>query len=69
MEVEISHVEFQEEHDRILVTVSYGEEQPDETWNRATAAVFIPWFDSYEEIKRVALEKAKEFLLHAASDR
>lgn len=67
MEIELSKVWFQEEEQRIVVTVSYGEEQPNGVWNRAQASVFLDWIDSYAEIKRQALEKAKTFLMHAAS--
>lgn len=67
MEIEIFRVEYQEEYKRILVTVSYGEEQPDGCWNRARAEIFIDWIDSYAELKARALEKAQAFLLHVAS--
>ncbi|HEU4712021.1 MAG TPA: hypothetical protein VFS76_10675 [Pyrinomonadaceae bacterium] len=69
MEITISHVEYQEPEKRILVTVSYGEQQPNGTWHRAKVAVFIDWADSYEEIKRQATEKAKAFLSQIVSDR
>jgi hypothetical protein len=69
MDMYLSNVEFDEKSKRVLVTVSYGEQQPDATWDRAKASVFIPWADSYEEIKRAAFEKAKAFLLRAASVR
>lgn len=69
MEIKLSNVEYQEEEKRISVTVSYGEQQPNGTWNRAKAAVFIDWADSYEEVKRLAFEKAKAFLSHVVSGR
>jgi uncharacterized protein with ATP-grasp and redox domains len=67
MEPTISNVEYQEEYKRILVTVSYAEQQPDETWQRAKVTIFIEWTDSYEEIKRRATEKAKAFLSQIVS--
>jgi hypothetical protein len=69
MDITISNVEYQESEKRILVTVAYGEQQPSGVWHRAKVSIFIDWADSYEEIKRQALEKAKAFLLHCASDR
>lgn len=67
MKIELSKVWHQEEERRIVTTVVYSEEQPDGTWNSLKLDVFIPWTDSYAEMKRQALEKAKEFLAHCAS--
>jgi uncharacterized protein with ATP-grasp and redox domains len=67
MDTTISNVEYQESEKRILVTVSYGEQQPNGTWHRAKVAIFIDWTDSYEEIKRKATEKAKAFLSQIVS--
>jgi hypothetical protein len=67
MESIISNVEYQEPDRRILVTVSYGEQQPGGTWHRAKVTVFIDWTDTYEEIKRQATEKAKAFLSQIVS--
>jgi hypothetical protein len=69
MDVELAKVWFQEEQKRVLATVSYREQQPSGAWNSATVEIFLDWIDSHAEIKRQAFEKAKAFLLHAASDR
>jgi hypothetical protein len=68
MDTELLHVEFQEKEKRILVTVSYRE-RVGEVWNSANASVFIDWTDSYTEMKRLALEKAKAFLQRVVSAR
>lgn len=68
MDVELSKVEFQEDYKRIFVTVTYTEEVG-EVNHSARVGVFIDWTDSYAEIKPLALEKARAFLLLAASDR
>ena len=67
MDTTISNVEYQEPEKRILVTVSYGEVQRNGTWHRAKVSVFIDWTDSYEEIKRQAIEKSKAFLSQIVS--
>lgn len=67
MEIEISKVWYQEEQKRVMVTVTYSEEQPSEVTFSANVTIFIDWTDSYAEIKRQALEKAKAFLLLASS--
>lgn len=69
MEIELEKVWFQEEEKRIVATVSYAEEQPSGVVNSARVEIFLDWIDSHAEIKRQAFEKAKAFLLHAASDR
>ena len=68
MKVKLRHVEYQEKEKRILATISFSE-KGDDTWESAQIAVFIPWTDSYEEIKRLSIEKAKAFALRAASAR
>lgn len=69
MEIEIFKVWFQEENKRILVDVAFREEQPSGVVHSAMVTIFLDWTDSYAEIKRQALEKAKAFLLLAASSR
>lgn len=69
MDIELTKIWFQEEEKRVLATVSYREQQPSGVWNSAKVEVFLDWIDSHAEIKRQALEKAKAFLLHAASGR
>jgi hypothetical protein len=68
MDVELREVEYQEERHRIVATVAYGEEQPDGSWNRAEASIFLDWTDSYEELKRNALAATKDFLARAAAE-
>ena len=69
MDIKLAKVWFQEEEHRILATVRFSEQQPSGAVNSATTEVFLDWIDSYDEIKRQAIERAKAFLLHAASDR
>jgi hypothetical protein len=67
MEIEILKVWYQESGYRIVVTVLYKQQQRSGAWNRIEVSIFLDWIDSYAEFKRQALEKAKAFLLHAAS--
>ena len=67
MEIELFGVEYQEEERRIVATISYREQQPSGVWHSARVSIFLDWIDSYEEIKRQAMEKSKAFLMHATS--
>lgn len=68
MNVIITSIDFEEDDHRIMVSVNYSEEV-EEIYQSATVIVSLDWIDSYDEIKRQALDKAKTFLSHAASAR
>lgn len=66
MDISISKISFQEQEKRVFVTVSFNEKQASGTTHSANASVFLDWVDSYAELKRQAIDKAKGFLSRCA---
>lgn len=64
MEINVSKVHYDEDNKRIRVHVYYSE-QLGNVFESAEVTVFIDAVDSYAEMKRLGLERAKAFLSRA----
>ena len=61
MEFEVTNLWLQNEESRIVAKVRFRDEV-NTPHNSATIEIFVPMVDSLGEVKRLALEKAREFL-------
>ncbi len=68
MQIEVSRLWLQNEESRIVATVFFHDDHDDDRpHNSSKVEVFIPMVDSLTEIKKLAIEKAREFLTEAIS--
>jgi hypothetical protein len=68
MQIEVSRLWLQNDESRIVATVFfYDDHDDDRPHNSSKVEVFIPMVDSLAEIKKLAIEKAREFLTEAIS--
>lgn len=66
MQIEVTNLWLQNSERRIVAKVRFYDEL-NSPHNSATAEVFVPMVESLDEIKRSAIEKAREFLAEAIS--
>lgn len=66
MQITLSNIDYQEENSRVMIDVTFYDETQT-PHHSARVTVFVDMNDSYAELKRQAIQKARRFLMQAAA--